>query len=100
MLAAAAKITYLGPFNPFYRQMAITRFKQILLTYFIPHTQHNNDEGDDEHKTEQETEQEEARWHRHHLPHDHTSRENAWMVFRSVPFPVMIDPQGQANRYF
>jgi dynein heavy chain len=93
MLAAAAQMTYLGPFTPLYRQKVIVQIANHLAANSIPHSSDPtlgllfHDPLD------------EALWTKHHLPRDKTSLENAIMVLKATPLPIIIDPQGQANKY-
>lgn len=93
MLAAAVQMTYLGPFNPSYRQKLISLVTNQLVSAKIPHSDSlflSNLFHD---------QLEEGLWVKHQLPQDSTSRDNAMMVLKASPFPIIIDPQGQASRY-
>lgn len=93
MLAAAAQMTYLGPFTPSYRQKLITIITNQLTSSKIPHSEtlflsklfHDP--------------LEEGLWLKHQLPQDRTSLDNAVMALKTAPFPIIIDPQGQASRF-
>ena len=93
MLAAAAQMTYLGPFAPLYRQRTTTQIANQLDANSIPCS------SDLSLGLLLHDAVEEALWIKSQLPHDRTSLENAVIVLKAAPLPIIIDPQGQANRY-
>jgi dynein heavy chain len=92
MLAAAAQMTYLGPFTPTYRQKILAQIASELSTNSILHSP-NPTLGLLFHEP-----LDEGLWIKNQLPRDKTSLENAIMVLTATPLPIIIDPQGQASR--
>jgi len=88
-----AFVTYVGPFN--------TEFRGALLDLFLQDTQKRKVPAHD--KIVPESFLVDAgtvgEWALEGLPSDDLSIQNAIMVTRSSRFPLMIDPQSQANRW-
>jgi dynein heavy chain len=88
-----AFVTYVGPFN--------TEFRQHLLELFLEDTKKRKVPAHE--KIVPEAFLVDAgtigEWNLEGLPSDDLSIQNAIMVTRSSRFPLMVDPQGQANRW-
>ena len=93
VLLAAAAIAYLGAFTAKYRKQAIDSWLyqmhisslQTLENYSLERVL-----GEPVHI---------RRWQMHGLPKDSFSVENGLMMNNGHKWPLMIDPQGQANRW-
>jgi dynein heavy chain len=91
--AVCAFVTYVGPFNTEYRDklyanfLADTQKRQVpahTKTDVVPFLVDQGTIGE---------------WALEGLPSDELSIQNAIMVTRSSRYPLMVDPQGQANRW-
>lgn len=93
-LLAAGFLSYVGPFNSVYRQelVAKTWLAQIknLEIPFTPNFKFEEFLGNPTTIRE---------WNLQELPSDTFSSENGIIVTRGTRWPLMIDPQGQANRW-
>lgn len=92
-ILSAGVISYLGAFTPAYRSSAIRNWQSHLEEFKIPHTPNCNIVSvlGEAVKIRQ--------WNIAGLPTDNHSIENAIMVHNSRRWPLMIDPQGQANKW-
>ncbi|KAM4809142.1 dynein axonemal heavy chain 6 [Rhinophrynus dorsalis] len=90
---AAACVAYFGAFTAVYRQLLIDHWIkecQKLEIPISPHFSLINILGDA---------YEIRQWNTDGLPRDHVSTENGILVTRGRRWPLMIDPQDQANRW-
>lgn len=93
MLISAGMIAYVGPFNMDYRTKLIQQWLEAGKELKIPQDQDFNLEsviGDPVMV---------RNWTIAQLPADQLSIENALFVTNGRRWPLMIDPQGQANRW-
>jgi len=90
---ASGVIAYMGAFIASYREDAIRQWSSLLLKNKIPCT-----EGFSLRDTLGSA-VEIRSWVINRLPNDSISIENAIMLFKSNRWPLMIDPQGQANKW-
>lgn len=93
ILLSSGVIAYLGAFMVSYRQDAIAQWRALLERVGIPST-----EGFSLRST-LGNEVEIRQYVINRLPNDEFSIENAITLERSNRWPLMIDPQGQANRW-
>ena len=91
ILLASGSIAYLGPFTSEYRAQLMNEWLGIILRMKIPHSEAPTlwDSLGDSVKLRE--------WELAGLPKDSLSRDNAVMVQYSRRWPLLIDPQGQAN---
>ncbi|DAZ98018.1 TPA: hypothetical protein N0F65_004508 [Lagenidium giganteum] len=90
---AAACISYYGPFTGGFRQRIIEKWLSSTQGLGIPCSAHyslSNTLGSPVEIRE---------WQLNGLPTDSTSTDNAILVTRGERWPLMIDPQGQANKW-
>jgi dynein heavy chain, axonemal len=92
-LAAAAYLSYCGPFDSVYREELLTSWMLNIKAKEIPHT------PTFEFCTFLSKPTDVREWNIQGLPKDDFSTENGVMVARGERWPLMIDPQGQANRW-
>lgn len=93
ILLSSGAIAYLGAFTSSYREEAIQQWSQLLRSksitcsngFTLRETLGNNVEI--------------RKWIINRLPNDSFSIENAIMLKKSNRWPLMIDPQGQANKW-
>ncbi|KAI8896128.1 dynein heavy chain and region D6 of dynein motor-domain-containing protein [Globomyces pollinis-pini] len=93
ILLATGSIAYLGPFTSEYRSMLLKEWMSSILRMKIPHSESPTlweALGDNVKLRE---------WEISGLPKDTLSRDNAVMVQYSRRWPLLIDPQGQANKW-
>lgn len=93
VLVSAGVIAYLGPFTAALRDKQVTRWTALLHERKIPASEGvtlNATLGDPV-ATRQ--------WHVNGLPTDSFSVDNGIVVFNSRRWPLLIDPQGQANKW-
>lgn len=93
ILLSAGSIAYLGPFTSEYRTILMKEWLVFILKMRIPHSENSNlweSLGDSVKLRE---------WEINGLPKDALSRDNAIMVQYSRRWPLLIDPQGQANKW-
>ena len=86
-------VAYLGAFTQHYRLNAMTEWKLLLHQYHIPCSETfslQSSLGDPVAI---------RHWTLNALPNDSFSIENAIMLNQSNRWPLMIDPQGQANNW-
>ena len=93
ILISAGEIAYLGNFTPEYRADLKDMWDKALNNTVIPHSESTtlwNNLGDPVKLRE---------WELHGLPKDSLSRDNAIIMKNSQRWPLLIDPQGQANKW-
>jgi len=93
ILTSAGEIAYLGNFTPEYRADLKEIWGTALNNTVIPHTENTtlwNNLGDPVKLRE---------WELFGLPKDSLSRDNAIIMTNSQRWPLLIDPQGQANKW-
>ncbi|TMW55097.1 hypothetical protein Poli38472_013859 [Pythium oligandrum] len=93
VLIAAGVVAYLGPFTSVFRQEAVNDWVQRCKTLSIPCSDSpslNGSLGDPVQI---------RKWNIDGLPTDAFSVDNGIIVFNSRRWPLMIDPQGQANKW-
>ena len=93
VVISSGSIAYSGPFTPLYRQKLNEKWLAKLEEEGVPHTA-----GVNLIKTLQEPVKIRS-WNINGLPTDSVSIENAIIVSRARRWPLMIDPQGQANKW-
>lgn len=93
VIVSAATISYLGPFTTDFRMQLVKSWQEGLRSYNIPHTTGCNLESTlmDPVKVRS--------WQICLLPSDSLSTQNAIIIENGRRWPLLIDPQGQANRY-
>lgn len=93
MLAAAGQISYLGPFTFHYRRMLLNIWEEKLTKVNVLHSKHLSvfDTLQDPVQTRE--------WGMNGLPMDNVSVENALFLTYARRWPLMIDPQTQANKW-
>lgn len=93
ILLAGGAIAYLGAFTAEYRAELIKEWTGSLLRYKIPHSESISlwDSLGDQVKLRE--------WELYGLPKDSLSRDNAIIVSNSRRWPLLIDPQGQGNKW-
>ncbi|RKP19398.1 hypothetical protein ROZALSC1DRAFT_14025, partial [Rozella allomycis CSF55] len=92
-LIASGMVAYLGAFTTEYRSMMIKEWVNGLDEHLIPHSDNPSlmEILGDLVKIRQ--------WEIFGLPRESLSRDNAIIVFNSRRWPLLIDPQGQANKW-
>jgi dynein heavy chain, axonemal len=93
ILLSSGVIAYHGPFTAEYRQMLMKEWTSSLLHMNIPHSENPSlweSLGDSVKLRE---------WELSGLPKDTLSRDNGIIVQYSRRWPLLIDPQGQANKW-
>lgn len=93
ILLASGVIAYHGPFTAEYRTMLMKEWTSSLLHMNIPHSENPSlweSLGDNVKLRE---------WEISGLPKDSLSRDNGIIVQYSRRWPLLIDPQGQANKW-
>ena len=93
VVVSSGTIAYLGPFTPAFRQMLCQEWEGQLGKENVPHT-----DGTTIVKCLQDPVQIRA-WNIAGLPNDTVSIENGIIVSKARRWPLMIDPQGQANKW-
>jgi dynein heavy chain, axonemal len=93
IVLSAGVIAYLGAFISSYRDDAIQQWSLLLRLKGIPCS------SDFSLRTALGKEVEVRSWIMNRLPNDSFSIENGIMLFKSNRWPLMIDPQGQANKW-
>ncbi|KAJ3395883.1 Dynein heavy chain 1, axonemal [Lobulomyces angularis] len=93
ILLAGGAIAYLGPFTAEYRSDLVKDWTGCLLRQKIPHSENTSlwEALGDQVKLRE--------WELSGLPKDTLSRDNALVVSNSRRWPLLIDPQGQANKW-
>eukprot|EP00761_Pharyngomonas_kirbyi_P008673 gb/GECH01008685.1/.p1 GENE.gb/GECH01008685.1/~~gb/GECH01008685.1/.p1 ORF type:complete len:4033 (+),score=845.30 gb/GECH01008685.1/:1-12099(+) len=90
---SASIVSYLGPFSSNYREQALEYWKEKIEEMSIPFSQ------DFSLDTTLSEPVEIREWNISGLPTDKLSVDNAIIASRSSRWPLMIDPQGQANSW-
>ena len=93
VLASAGTVSYLGPFTAPFRARIVTQWREQLTQAALAHT-----EGCDIVQTMNDPVQLRM-WQLSGLPTDNLSTQNGIMMDRARRWSLLIDPQGQANRY-
>ena len=93
VLVSAGTISYLGPFTSEFRQDITSAWRDELTKIGLPNT-----EGADIIQTLVDPVKLQ-KWQILQLPSDNLSTQNGIMMSRARRWSLMIDPQGQANRY-
>jgi dynein heavy chain len=93
ILVSAGTVSYLGPFTSDFRNSLISSWRESLKSFNIPHTSGCNLENTlgDPVKI--------RAWQVCSLPSDSLSTQNGIIIDNARRWPLLIDPQGQANRY-
>ncbi|KAJ3368393.1 Dynein heavy chain 1, axonemal [Kappamyces sp. JEL0680] len=93
ILLASGNVAYLGPFTSEYRTQLMKDWMASITRLKIPHSDNPTlwDALGDSVKLRE--------WEINGLPKDGLSRDNAVMVQYSRRWPLLIDPQGQANKW-
>ena len=93
ILISSGVIAYLGPFTPVYRERCISEWIRACTKVGLPVSDQYNLSAiiGDPVKIRQ--------WHIDGLPTDNLSIDNGTMIINSRRWPLMIDPQGQANKW-
>jgi dynein heavy chain len=93
ILLSSGSIAYFGPFTAEYRAELMKDWLGFILSMKVPHSENPSlweSLGDSVKLRE---------WELNGLPKDFLSRDNALMVQYSRRWPLLIDPQGQANKW-
>ncbi|KAK3252700.1 hypothetical protein CYMTET_38016 [Cymbomonas tetramitiformis] len=93
MAVAAGTIAYAGPFTPDFRSTIYQEWRGALQHHELPHT------PDCSLVSMLQDPVKVRAWHIAGLPSDNVSTENGIIVAKSRRWPIMIDPQGQANQW-
>lgn len=93
VLISSGVLAYLGPFTALYRQRQLVHWVSLMKDYDIACSDHPTLAGTlgDAVRIRQ--------WHIEGLPTDSFSIDNGIIVFNARRWPLMIDPQGQANKW-
>lgn len=90
---SAASISYIGPLTTKYRKLLLEGWQELCKVnklVFSPDFSIINTLGNP---------MEIKRWNIHGLPADHISMENGILATKTRRWPLMIDPEGQANKW-
>jgi len=93
ILISSGVIAYLGPFTPAFREKQIAEWVEVCKKEKLPCSAGYNLSkiiGDPVAQRQ---------WHIDGLPTDNLSIDNGTMIINSKRWPLMIDPQGQANKW-
>ncbi|XP_024523426.1 dynein heavy chain 1, axonemal [Selaginella moellendorffii] len=90
---AAGAIAYTGPFTPQYRLRLNQEWVKLLQTLQLPHTRGVTLQAVLKDPVKMRA------WNIAGLPSDSLSEDNGIIVFKARRWPLMIDPQGQANKW-
>lgn len=93
VIVSAATISYLGPFTTDFRLNLVSSWQEGLKSFGIPHTPGCNLELTLADPVKLRS------WRLCSLPSDSLSTQNAIIMSNGRRWPLLIDPQGQANRY-
>lgn len=93
ILLSAGVIAYLGAFVTSYREIAVHQWSTLLRSKGITCAEHFSLRETLGNPVQIRS------WVIHRLPNDSFSIDNGIMLFRSNRWPLMIDPQGQANSW-
>ncbi|CAG9467054.1 unnamed protein product [Pedinophyceae sp. YPF-701] len=89
----AACINYLGPFPAASRTRLLAGWQQLLEDRAVPVPENWSLQGSLTSPIQLRT------WNIHRLPSDTVSKDNGVLICNSLRWPLMIDPQGQGNRW-
>ena len=93
VLVSAGTISYLGPFTSDFRAKLVSGWQRTLFDLEIPHSRGCNLESTLSDPVRVRS------WQLCSLPSDSLSTQNAIIIDNGRRWPLLIDPQGQANRY-
>lgn len=93
VIVSAGTISYLGPFTADFRHQLVASWQQALAEYAIPHSEGCNMESTLADAVKLRS------WRLCYLPSDSHSTQNGIIMDNGRRWPLLIDPQGQANRY-
>jgi dynein heavy chain len=93
MALAGASVVYAGPFTPSFRTLLRSSWRSTMAAHSLPYT------DDCTLVSLLQDPVKLRRWQLAGLPTDAASTENALIVSKSRRWPLMIDPQNQANRW-
>ncbi|KAL7993493.1 putative dynein heavy chain region D6 P-loop domain, dynein heavy chain, domain-2 [Plasmopara halstedii] len=93
VLVSAGTISYLGAFTAEFREQLVASWHNALVKHHVPHSP-----GCDLIRTLQDPVKLRA-WQIAGLPTDTVSTQNGIIMGRARRWPLLIDPQGQANRF-
>jgi dynein heavy chain len=93
IIVSAGTISYLGPFTSDFRAQLVSSWQQCLVECGIPHTPLCNLEMTLSNPVKLRS------WQLCQLPSDSLSTQNAIVMDNGRRWPLLIDPQGQGNRY-
>lgn len=100
-MVAAATIAYAGPFTPEFRRELVSDWQTKLAALNLPNSGCASSSSSTSCDIRATLSDPVAirTWTLHGLPQDGHSIENGIIIQHSRRFPLLIDPQGQANRY-
>jgi dynein heavy chain len=93
IIVSAGTISYLGPFTADFRVQLVQSWQSSLLDYRIPHSANCDVESTLSDPVKVRS------WQLCNLPSDSLSTQNAIIIDNGRRWPLLIDPQGQANKY-
>ena len=93
VIVSAGTISYLGPFTSDFRVKMVSEWQDALKSYGLPHTKGCNLEMTLADPVKVRS------WQLCSLPSDSLSTQNAIVIDNGRRWPLLIDPQGQGNRY-
>ncbi|OQR83181.1 sporangia induced dynein heavy chain [Achlya hypogyna] len=93
VLVSAGTISYLGAFTAEFRDELVSSWHTALQTYEVPHSPGCGIVGTLQDPVKLRT------WQIAGLPTDTVSTQNGIIISRARRWPLLIDPQGQANRF-
>ncbi|EQC29095.1 hypothetical protein SDRG_13255 [Saprolegnia diclina VS20] len=93
VLVSAGTISYLGAFTAEFRDALVSSWHGALVTYQVPHSPGCGIVGTLQDPVKLRT------WQIAGLPTDTVSTQNGIIMSRARRWPLLIDPQGQANRF-
>jgi dynein heavy chain len=93
IMLSSAFVSYLGPFTAEYRKMAIDKWIRMFIDRGIPTSKDYDLQRilSDENQIRE--------WQDYELPADQLSTENGILIFNTRRWPLIIDPQNQANNW-
>ena len=89
----AAAVSYMGPFTAKYRELLLTGWKELCKSSGLLFSPEYSLIGWLGNPLELKM------WNLKGLPEDHVSMENGLLCMKANRWPLMIDPEGQANRW-
>ena len=93
IIVSAGSIAYMGPFTPTFRARMLAEWHTSLSELRVPHTPGATVVDVLENPVQTRS------WVLAGLPSDSVSVENALIISKARRWPLMIDPQGQANKW-